>query len=125
MLRQPCRGIALAMPTKKFQRRMEDFVCDKCGTSVTGDGYTDHCPTCLWSKHVDINPGDRASVCLGLMEPTRIEGGTDAYSILYTCTRCSHTHRVKAHKQDSSDAIINLAHHAAKKDSYIIGPHRH
>ncbi|MFA6992594.1 MAG: RNHCP domain-containing protein, partial [Candidatus Gracilibacteria bacterium] len=40
---------------KRFSRTIEDFVCEKCGAKVKGDGYTNHCPKCLWSKHVDIN----------------------------------------------------------------------
>lgn len=53
------------MQEKKFQRQIEDFVCEKCGKEVKGDGYTDHCPRCLRSKHVDVNPGDRRSKCNG------------------------------------------------------------
>jgi len=34
-------------------------------------GYTarDHCPYCLYSKHLDIFPGDRKNECKGLMKP--------------------------------------------------------
>jgi len=100
---------------KKFQRRIEDFMCAKCGAEVAGDGYTDHCPRCLWSKHVDTNPGDRASACLGMMKPVAIEGATPAYAILYQCERCPHTHRVKVHRRDDVNAIIALAHARAAK----------
>ena len=58
---------------KRFNRRIEDFTCEHCGTEVHGNGYTNHCPNCLWSKHVDINPGDRAADCGGLMEPIAVE----------------------------------------------------
>ena len=58
---------------KRFSRRTEDFTCEHCGTKVKGNGYTNHCPQCLYSKHVDINPGDRLSDCGGLMEPIDIE----------------------------------------------------
>jgi len=56
------------MQKKRFQKRIEDFVCERCGAFVKGTGYTDHCPECLWSKHVDVNPGDREAECGGLME---------------------------------------------------------
>ncbi|MEK7158524.1 MAG: RNHCP domain-containing protein, partial [Patescibacteria group bacterium] len=46
--------------SRTFQRRVEDFTCESCGAQVTGDGYTNHCPQCLVSKHVDVYPGDRA-----------------------------------------------------------------
>jgi hypothetical protein len=58
---------------KKFTRRIEDFLCGNCGATVTGDGYTNHCPACLWSQHVDINPGDRAAACGALMRPSAVE----------------------------------------------------
>ena len=57
------------MMTKKFQRTKEDFTCEKCNLVVNGSGYTNHCPRCLWSKHVDVNPGDRQATCQGFMEP--------------------------------------------------------
>jgi hypothetical protein len=55
-----------------FKKTKEDFVCEHCGKPVVGNGYTNHCPECLWSKHVDVNPGDRAATCLGLMEPVGV-----------------------------------------------------
>ena len=97
------------MTGKTFQRTKEDFVCEHCGTSVIGDGYTNHCPNCLWSKHVDVNPGDRAQSCGGLMEPVRIEGSTPAYEIVHKCLRCDKEHKNRADLKDNLDAIINLA----------------
>jgi Zn finger protein HypA/HybF involved in hydrogenase expression len=48
-----------------FKRTIEDFTCEHCGEQVTGNGFTNHCPQCLWSKHVDIDPGDRLALCGG------------------------------------------------------------
>ena len=52
----------------------EEFVCDNCGKMVNKLNYTarDHCPFCLYSKHVDINPGDRLNKCRGLLKPIDI-----------------------------------------------------
>ena len=63
----------------KFQKNKEDFVCQNCGFKVKGTGYTNHCPNCLWSKHVDIYPGDRKNNCGGLMKPIKIEVKNDNY----------------------------------------------
>ncbi|MDD4027925.1 MAG: RNHCP domain-containing protein, partial [Bacilli bacterium] len=43
----------------------ENFICEVCKKEVKSLGYTarDHCPYCLSSKHVDINPGDRKCTC--------------------------------------------------------------
>ena len=58
---------------KLFQKTVEDFICEHCGNKVAGDGYTNHCPNCLWSKHVDVNPGDRAAICGGMMKAVKVE----------------------------------------------------
>lgn len=96
------------MQTKKFQRKIEDFVCAKCGTKVTGTGFTDHCPNCLWSKHVDVNPGDRQSSCGGDMEPVGFEIKDDNNIIYYQCQKCGFKHRVKAAADDNFEAILKL-----------------
>lgn len=97
------------MIAKKFTRTIEDFVCEHCGALVEGDGYTNHCPRCLWSKHVDINPGDRASTCIGMMEPVGLEGASPHYRILHRCTRCGHEKRNDASAHDDVEALLELA----------------
>jgi hypothetical protein len=79
----------MTLPTKKFKRVIEDFVCENCGTRVEGDGYTNHCPSCLWSKHVDDkNPGDRASTCGGLMQPMEYYAQGNYWIIRHKCLKC-------------------------------------
>ena len=78
---------------KKFQRKKEDFVCEQCQTAVTGDGYSNHCPECLTSKHVDIFPGDRLEACHGLMPVTAIEQGKQKIILVHSCTKCKETSR--------------------------------
>ena len=93
-----------------FTRRVEDFTCEHCGSHVAGTGYTNHCPKCLWSKHVDIDPGDRASTCGGMMQPTALEGATGSgYMILHKCTKCGFERRNKVAEDDEEDAILKLA----------------
>jgi hypothetical protein len=96
------------MKEKKFQRRVEDFVCDNCREEVFGNGYTDHCPFCLWSKHVDLNPGDRASDCKGDLEPVGVEVKSEKYIIHYVCQKCGFKHRVKSAKNDNEEEIQKL-----------------
>ncbi|MCW5838769.1 MAG: RNHCP domain-containing protein [Anaerolineales bacterium] len=71
-----------------FTRRIEDFVCQQCGRAVSGDGYTNHCPACLWSQHVDVAPGDRAAGCGGMMQPVEVESRSGGYRILHRCVVC-------------------------------------
>lgn len=97
------------METKRFQRTVEDFVCEHCGAQVSGNGYTNHCPRCLWGKHVDVNPGDRAETCGGMMEPLALEGSSPDYKILHRCTRCRAERRISVSLDDDADAILHLA----------------
>jgi hypothetical protein len=97
------------MQEKRFQRRIEDFTCEHCGAAVHGDGYTNHCPKCLWSKHVDVNPGDRAEACGDMMEPIRLEGSSPDYRIVHRCTRCGVERRVGVNKNDDTMTILALA----------------
>ena len=94
---------------KQFIRRVENFTCDNCGTNVTGDGYTNHCPKCLWSKHVDNNPGDRQSDCGGMMRPVAIEQKSGEFIIIHKCEKCGKTIRQHASDNDDMDTIIALS----------------
>lgn len=95
--------------SRKFVRRKEDFTCGHCGKLVEGNGYTNHCPYCLWSKHVDIHPGDRANTCNGLMEPVRIESKGGKYIIIHRCTVCGEEKRNEAAKNDHFDVLLAVA----------------
>lgn len=94
---------------KKFQKNIEDFTCEHCGEKVQGTGYTNHCPKCLWSKHVDINPGDRASECMGMMEPAGLIVLKKVYSVIYKCQKCGLEKKNKAAENDEMDTIIKIS----------------
>lgn len=100
------------MATSKFIKKIENFVCEKCGTKVVGNGFTNHCPNCLWSKHLDIHPGDREEVCEGLMEPLAAEVKHDDYVIHFKCLRCGFRHKVRAAANDNFEIILKLIHKA-------------
>jgi len=97
------------MTSRKFQRTKEDFTCERCGFFVRGSGYTNHCPKCLWSKHVDINPGDRQATCHGLMEPMGVEVKNGKYIILHRCVSCGFVRRNRVAEHDDFDAILRLS----------------
>jgi hypothetical protein len=102
---------------RKFQRTIEDFVCGNCGHLVVGNGFTNHCPLCLWSKHVDVMPGDRANPCGGMMRPVQVTPKQDGYVITTQCLRCGHVHRNRSAPQDSQDALLTVAKHYAERTS--------
>ena len=89
----------------------EFFVCENCGNNVEKLNYTarDHCPYCLYSKHVDINPGDRSNECKGLLEPIGIEKFKDTYKIIYKCKKCNEMHKNIIANDDNMDLIIELS----------------
>ena len=104
---------------RKFQRRVEDFVCEHCGAHVAGSGYTNHCPACLWSKHVDVHPGDRAETCEGLMEPVRLEGTSSQYEIVHRCVRCGYEKKNITAPDDDSEALIAVAKTRSEGDNHL------
>lgn len=93
---------------KNFIKNIEDFTCFNCSATVKGNGYTNHCPECLWSLHVDIIPGDRANPCRGKMQPIKVLCKTDDYKIIHICQSCKEQTRVKSVEQDNFDALIKL-----------------
>lgn len=96
---------------KKFNMIDEDFICENCGFEVKKLNYTarDHCPVCLYSKHIDINPGDRANKCHGLLKPIAIEKFKDTYKIVYKCQKCNESHKNIIAKDDNMNIIIDLS----------------
>ncbi|MCX6724452.1 MAG: RNHCP domain-containing protein [Candidatus Staskawiczbacteria bacterium] len=105
----------------RFIRRRENFRCENCGTEVVGDGYTNHCSACLYSKHVDVNPGDRMHNCKGLMEPISIEQKKGGYIIVHRCTKCGTEKRNRVAKNDSIDAVMAVAS-AFARQAREVGP---
>ncbi|HBA36904.1 TPA: hypothetical protein DCZ15_03455 [Candidatus Falkowbacteria bacterium] len=94
--------------SRKFQRRRENFICRNCGASVQGNGYTNHCPVCLWSRHVDINPGDRRAACRGMMEPIGAEIKAQKYIIIHRCRQCGHEKKNKVAENDNPAVLSSL-----------------
>jgi len=96
---------------KKFIVRDEEFICENCGKNVSKLEYTsrDHCPYCLYSKHVDINPGDRLNKCNGLLIPVGIEKFKKSFKIIYKCQKCNYIHKNIIAKDDDFEKIIVLS----------------
>jgi len=96
------------MTEKRFQKRVEDFVCENCGFTVQGTGYTDHCQQCLYSKHVDVNPGDRAAGCGGLMKVENVELKQGKYILVYKCIKCGHVKKNKFQNEDNMEMLFKI-----------------
>ncbi|MEK4299519.1 RNHCP domain-containing protein [Oceanobacillus sp. FSL W8-0428] len=76
------------------------FQCEHCGANVaavTNGSFRNHCPFCLYSKHLDNEPGDRLSTCRGVMRPIQIDySGKKGYQIIHECNKCGKRQRNKA-----------------------------
>ena len=101
---------------KKFTMKDEEFICENCKKKVDKLNYTarDHCPYCLYSKHVDINPGDRLNECKGLLKPIAIEKFKDTYKIVYKCNKCNQIHKNIIANDDDMNIIIELTKETPK-----------
>jgi DNA-directed RNA polymerase subunit RPC12/RpoP len=81
------------------------FTCVHCHAEVPpldNGSYRNHCPYCLYSLHVDINPGDRANECKGVLEPASVDyNSKKGWVILHRCQRCGEVRRNKAALDDS------------------------
>ena len=95
----------------KFTKIDEEFICENCGKKVHKLGYTsrNHCPYCLHSKHLDINPGDRLETCHGILEPIGLEQNSKkGYVIIFKCKKCGMIRKNKVAKDDNMDLVIKL-----------------
>jgi len=97
------------------------FSCDRCGADtppVTNGSYRNHCPHCLYSKHVDQSPGDRLSTCRGLMEPVGLAyHSRKGYQIIHRCTACGAVRRNRiVDSGDTPDQLDQLCAVAANPE---------
>ena len=95
-------------------RQSEEFRCRHCGAFVGavmfGGKHRNHCPWCLFSRHVDgEKPGDRASSCRGLMAPigafTRPKG---EHVIVHRCLSCDFERHNRIAADDDFDLVLRL-----------------
>jgi len=94
-----------------FKKLDSGFDCINCGKTVSPLKYTsrNHCPYCLCSIHVDIDPGDRANNCKGLLTPIAIEyNSKKGYIIVHKCRTCGEVKRNKSAEDDDYNLILNI-----------------
>ena len=106
------------MSQKNFRRQRrheaDGFTCIHCKLHVPGQAWgtkhRNHCPVCLYSRHVDERPGDRASPCRSPMEPIAIEAKPDGeWAIVHRCTGCGAIKVNRIAGDDSERALLSLA----------------
>ena len=99
------------METKRFTKNDSGFTCANCGREVTPLRYTsrNHCPYCLSSLHLDVNPGDRAADCGGIMDPISAEpDARRGFILTHKCRVCGAIRRNKAADDDDRNKLLRL-----------------
>ena len=98
----------------RSRRGRDSFTCIHCRRDVPtasfGTKHRNHCPACLWSRHLDIEPGDRQSPCRAPMEPIGIEVRDDGeWAIIHRCAGCNALRVNRLAGDDHELALLGLA----------------
>ena len=92
----------------------DSFTCKQCGRLVVsagaGSDHRNHCPNCLSSLHVDIEPGDRTSDCGSLMEPVAVWVRKNGeWAIIHRCRRCGKLSSNRVAADDNPMKLMSIA----------------
>lgn len=92
----------------------ESFTCKFCGRPVNptgaGSSHRNHCPNCLHSLHMDVEPGDRAANCGGLMEPIGVWVRKNGeWAIIHRCRRCGAFSSNRIAADDNPMKLMSIA----------------
>ena len=64
----------------------------------------------MWSKHLDVHPGDREADCGGMMEPIAISVRKNGeWSIIHCCRRCGALDANRIAGDDNELVLLSLA----------------
>jgi hypothetical protein len=75
-----------------------------------GTRHRNHCPLCLWSRHVDRKSGDRAADCGARMEPIAVwvqPGGE--WALVHRCVHCQALKSNRIAGDDNEFVLMSLA----------------
>jgi len=110
-------------PIPSRRNPLEDvFSCRYCQAHVytqpliSGVHNRNHCPYCLWSRHVDLDkPGDRLSACKAIMQPIgltvkpgRDKFGMDRFGELMLIHRCKDCGKLSINRIAADDITERL-----------------
>lgn len=92
----------------------QSFTCIHCRQHVPGQSYgtkhRNHCPYCLWSRHVDERIGDRRSGCRAPMEPLAVAARDDGeWTLIHRCAGCGTIRTNRIAGDDRELALLQLA----------------
>jgi hypothetical protein len=90
------------------------FRCLHCRLDVSldaaGTRHRNHCPGCLWSRHLDDSPGDRRADCGSSMEPIAVTvRGDGEWVLVHRCLGCGSLRLNRTAGDDSPLLLFRLA----------------
>jgi RNHCP domain len=99
---------------QRTRARPSTFRCRNCGLDVStdapGTAHRNHCPGCLWSRHLDDSPGDRAADCGSTMEPVAVSTRRDGeWALVHRCRGCHSVRLNRIAGDDNPLALMQLA----------------
>lgn len=75
-----------------------------------GSEHRNHCPNCLSSLHVDIEPGDRAADCGGIMDPIAVWVRKNGeWAIVHRCRICGALTSNRIAADDNPMKLMSIA----------------
>ena len=100
--------------SRKSRPDVKQFTCIHCRSQVPTQSYgtrhRNHCPQCLWSRHVDEETGDRRSPCTQPMKPISIAIRDDGeWSLIHRCTGCGTLRTNRIAGDDHELSLLSLA----------------
>jgi RNHCP domain len=90
------------------------FKCGHCerfiGPLPSGGHHRNHCPVCLFSRHVDaLHSGDRGSQCRSLMEPIgAFQRPNGEHVLVHRCLGCGFERFNRIAADDNFDLVLAL-----------------
>lgn len=92
----------------------DSFECRVCGRLVVpenaGSSHRNHCPNCLSSMHLDIEPGDRAAECGGIMDSVAVWVRKNGeWAIIHRCRRCGAFSSNRTAADDNPMKLMSIA----------------
>ena len=116
--------------------RDDDFKCLNCGYRVSADPHIsgvqsrNHCPICLWSRHVDLHAsGDRMAACMGLMMPAGLtlkrtqkkyaSANSGEMMLIHVCQGCGKVSINRIAADDDAETIWKLFEASSEMETQL------
>ena len=110
----------------------QNFTCSQCHKEVPinqqiGTHNRNHCPFCLWSKHLDLKvSGDRESSCHNLMRPIGLtfkhegDGKQGELMLIHQCTKCGRISINRLAADDDEKKVLEVFENSLNLEQTLI-----